>query len=228
MKYWFSGSAPLALETWTKFKEVFGFEIIEGWGLTEAGANNTVNPVYGKKKVGSIGIPMKGTEMRIVDDDGNALAPGQTGEIVISGPQLMKGYWNKPAETAEVLRNGWLHTGDVGFVDEDGYFWITDRKKDLIIKGGENISPRKIEEALYMHPKVSEAAVIGVKDELYGENIKAFLVLKPGQAATADEITEYCRMKLPNFLVPKEVVFLQSFPKSLVGKILKKELRKQN
>ncbi len=187
MKYWISGSAPLALETWNRFKQVFGHEIIEGWGLTEAGANNSVNPLEGLKKVGSIGLPMKGTEMRIVDDGGNTLPPGQQGEIVIRGPMLMKGYWNKPGETAEILKGGWLHTGDVGYVDEDGYFWITDRKKDLIIKAGENISPRVIEEVLFKHPKISEAAVIGIQDEIYGENIKAFVVLKPGQAATESE-----------------------------------------
>jgi len=226
MKYWVSGSAPLALETWSRFKEVFGFEIIEGWGLTEAGANNSVNPLEGLKKVGSIGLPMKGTEMRIVGDAGSALPPGKEGEIVIRGPMLMKGYWNKPEETAEILRDGWLHTGDVGYADEDGYFWITDRKKDLIIKAGENISPRVIEEVLFKHPKVSEAAVIGIKDDLYGENIKAFVVLKPGQSVTAEEIIEYCQTKLASFLVPKEVAFMKALPKSLVGKVLKKELRK--
>jgi len=226
MKYWICGSAPLALETWSRFKEVFGSEITEGWGLTEAGANNTVNPLDGVKKVGSIGLPMKGTDMRIVDAQGEALGPGQQGEIIIRGPQLMKGYWNKPEETAEILRGGWLHTGDVGYVDEDGYYWITDRIKDLIIKGGENISPRTIEEVLYSHPKVSEAAVVGMKDDVYGENIKAFLVLHPGEESTAEEIIDYCRTKLANFFLPKEVVFLKSFPKTLVGKILKKELRK--
>ena len=225
MKYWFSGSAPLALETFKRFKDVFGFEIIEGWGLTEAGANNSVNPLEGTKKVGSIGLPMKGTEMRIVDNGGNPLPAHKEGEIVIRGPMLMKGYWNKPEETAEVLRGGWLYTGDVGYVDEDGYFWITERKKDLIIKAGENISPRTIEEVLFGHPRVSEAAVIGMKDELYGEDIKAFVVLKPGEEATAGEIIEYCRKKLTNFFLPKEVVFLKALPKSLVGKVLKKELR---
>jgi long-chain acyl-CoA synthetase len=226
MKYWVSGSAPLALETWSRFKEVFGFEIIEGWGLTEAGANNSVNPLEGLKKVGSIGLPMKGTEMRIVGDAGSALPPGKEGEIVIRGPMLMKGYWNKPEETAEILRDGWLHTGDVGYADEDGYFWITDRKKDLIIKAGENISPRVIEEVLFKHPKVSEAAVIGIRDDIYGENVKAFVVLRPGQTATAEEIIEYCQIKLTTFLVPKEVAFMKALPKSLVGKVLKKELRK--
>jgi long-chain acyl-CoA synthetase len=194
--------------------------------LTEAGANNSVNPLEGFKKVGSIGLPMKGTEMRIVDDDGNVLPPGQQGEIVIRGPMLMRGYWNKPEETAEILKGGWLHTGDIGYVDESGYFWITDRKKDLIIKAGENISPRVIEEVLFKHPKISEAAVIGIKDEIYGENIKAFVVLKPGQAATESEVIEYCQTKLTNFLVPKEVAFMKALPKSLVGKVLKKELRK--
>ena len=227
MKYWISGSAPLALETCNKFKEVFGFEIIEGWGLTEAGANNSCNPFDGLKKIGSIGLPMIGTEMLIVDDSGKELAPGQEGEIIIRGPMLMKGYWQKPEETADILKDGWLYTGDVGYVDDDGYFWITDRKKDLIIKGGENLSPRTIEEVLFTCPKVSEASVIGIKDDVYGEDIKAFVVLNPGEKATEEEIVNFCRMKLTNFLLPKKVVFLQALPKSLVGKVLKKELRKR-
>ena len=225
MKYWFCGSAPLALETFNRFKETFGFEIIEGWGLTEAGANNTTNPLEGVKKVGSIGIPMKGTEIRIVDHAGNPLPIRQEGEIMIRGPMLMKGYWNKPEETAQVLRGGWLSTGDIGYKDEDGYFWITERKKDLIIKAGENISPRTVEEVLFRYSKVSEAAVVGMKDDVYGENIKAFVVLKPGEEATAEEIVDHCRKKLTNFLLPKEVVFLKALPKNLVGKVLKKELR---
>jgi long-chain acyl-CoA synthetase len=226
MKYWACGSAPLALETWKKFKEVYGGEIGEGWGLTEAGANNSANPIDGVKKVGSIGIPVKGTEMKIMDDNGKILPRGEQGEIVIKGPQLMKGYWNKPEETAQAIRDGWLHTGDVGYEDEDGYFWITDRKKDLIIKSGENISPRTIEEVLFAHPQISEAAVIGMKDDVYGENIKAFVVVKPGQQVTAEEIIEFCKTKLTNFLLPKEIIFMDALPKSLVGKVLKKELRK--
>lgn len=169
---------------------------------------------------------MTGTDMKIMDDTGKILPAGEKGEIVIRGPQVMKGYWNKPEETAQSLVDGWLHTGDVGYVDEDGYFWITDRKKDLIIKGGENISPRTIEEVLYSHPQVSEAAVIGVKDEKYGEEIKAFVVLHPGEKAAAEDIVAFCRTKLTNFLLPKYVVFLEAMPKSLVGKILKTELRK--
>ncbi len=226
MKYWVSGSAPLAVETWNKFKNMYGFEIIEGWGLTEAGANNSCNPWNGLKKIGSIGLPMTGTKISIVDDYGKALPAGEKGEIVIRGPQIMKGYWNRPEETAQAIRDGWLHTGDVGYVDGDGYFWITDRKKDLIIKGGENISPRTIEEVLYTCPYVSEAAVIGVKDEKYGEEIKAFVVLHPGEKATADDILAFSKSKLTNFLLPKYIVFLEAMPKSLVGKILKTELRK--
>jgi long-chain acyl-CoA synthetase len=165
-------------------------------------------------------------EMGIMDDDGKLLGANQSGEIVLKGPSLMKGYWNKPEETAKVIIGGWLHTGDVGHCDEDGYYWITDRKKDLIIKGGENISPRTIEEALYTHPKVAEASVIAMKDDVYGENIKAFVALKPGQEATTEEMLAYCKTKLSNFLLPKEIVFLPALPKNLVGKILKKELRK--
>lgn len=135
MKYWFCGSAPLAVETWNKFKEIYGYEIIEGWGLTEACATNCFNPAHGLKKIGSIGLPMKGMEMRIVNDDGKSLPTGEKGEIVVRGPQVMKGYWNRPQETVEAIKNGWLHTGDVGYVDTDGYYWITDRKKDTDHQG---------------------------------------------------------------------------------------------
>jgi long-chain acyl-CoA synthetase len=226
MKYWICGSAPLTQETWNRFKEVFGGEIAEGWGLTEAGANNSANPIQGAKKVGSIGRPMNGTQMKVVDDLGNELPPGQQGEIIIGGPMLMKGYWKNPEETAKVLREGWLYTGDVGYRDAEGYFFITERKKDLIIKGGENIAPREVEEVLFKHPKVAEAAVVGIPDDVYGENIKAWVVLKPGQSATAEEIIEFCQTQLKRFKSPKEVAFLPALPKNLVGKILRKELRK--
>ena len=226
VKYWMCGSAPLSQATWNQFQERFGGKIIEGWGLSESGAAGSSNPCDGRPiKVGSIGLPLKGMQMGIMDDEGKFLGPNQSGEIVLQGPSLMKGYWKKPEETAKVLIDGWLHTGDVGHVDEDGYYWITDRKKDLIIKGGENISPRTIEEVLYANPKVAEAAVIAMKDDVYGENIKAFVALKPGQEATADEIIAHCKTKLANFLLPKEIVFLPALPKNIVGKILKKELR---
>ena len=226
VKYWVCGSAPLSLDTWKQFKEKFGAEIAEGWGLTEAGANNATNVGQFLIKPGSIGKPMKGMEMKIFDNGDKELPQGQEGEIVLRGPMVMKGYWKMPEATAEVVVNGWLHTGDIGYVDKDGYFYITDRKKDIIIKGGENISPRVIEEVLYAHPAVSEASVIGIKDKVYGEEIKAFVTLRAGQAATAGEILEYCKGKLKKFFVPKEVVILAAMPKTLVGKILKKELRK--
>ncbi len=226
VKYWVCGSAPLSLDTWKQFKEKFGAEIGEGWGLTEAGANNATNIGQAVIKPGSIGRPMKGMEMKIFDNHDREVPQGQEGEIVLRGPMVMKGYWNMPEATAEVILNGWLHTGDIGYVDADGYFYITDRKKDIIIKGGENISPRVIEEVLYAHPAVSEASVIGIKDKVYGEDIKAFVTLKAGQAATPEDILEYCKGKLKKFFVPKEVVILNAMPKTLVGKILKKELRK--
>lgn len=226
VKYWVCGSAPLSLDTWKQFKEKFGAEIGEGWGLTEAGANNATNIGRAVIKPGSIGMPMNGMEMKIFDNDDQELSQGQEGEIVLKGPMVMKGYWNMPEATAEVVRNGWLHTGDIGYMDKDGYFYITDRKKDIIIKGGENISPRVIEEVLYAHPAVSEASVIGVKDKVYGEDLKAFVTLKAGEKATPEEILEYCKGKLKKFFIPKEVVILQAMPKTLVGKILKKELRK--
>jgi long-chain acyl-CoA synthetase len=224
--YWICGSAPLAVETWNRFKEKFGGEIAEGWGLTEAAANDSLNPIRGLKKVGSIGKPMVDMEMKIFDENDRALPQGQEGEIVLRGPMVMKGYWGKPEETAEVIKNGWLHTGDIGYVDGDGYFFITDRKKDIIIKGGENISPRSIEEVLYQHPKISEAAVIGIKDPVYGEDVKAFVTLKPGSEVTVKDLMDYCKANLKSFRVPKEIVIMPGLPKNLVGKILKKELRK--
>jgi long-chain acyl-CoA synthetase len=226
VKHWVCGSAPLSLDTWKQFKQKFGMEIAEGWGLTEAGANNATNVGQAIIKPGSIGRPMKGMDMRIFDNQDREVPQGQDGEIVIKGPMVMKGYWNMPEATAEVIRDGWLHTGDIGYVDADGYFYITDRKKDIIIKGGENISPRVIEEILYTHPAVSEASVIGVRDKVYGEDIKAFVTLKAGQSVTPEDIMEYCRGKLKKFFVPKEVIILPAMPKTLVGKILKKELRK--
>ncbi len=225
MWWWQSGSAPLGLETWKAFKERFGFEIVEGWGLTETAALSCTNPIHGPIKVGSIGRPMKGVDMKIVDSAGGELRGGREGEIVIRTPSMMKGYWKKPKETAEVLQNGWLYTGDVGYVDEDGYFFITDRKKDLIIKGGENIHPREIDEVICAHPKVCEAAAVGVRDVVYGEDIKAFVVLKPGEQCSQDEIIDWCTARLKRFKSPRQVRFVDALPKNLVGKVLRRELR---
>jgi len=175
-------------------------------------------------KPGSLGKPMKGMELKIFDNEDKEVPQGEEGEIVLMGPMVMKGYWKLPAATAEVIKNGWLHTGDIGYVDKDGYFFITDRKKDIIIKGGENISPRTIEEVLYGHPSVAEAAVIGIKDKVYGEDIRAFVTLKPGQKATPEEIQEFCATKLKQFFLPKEIVILSALPKNLVGKDSEKRI----
>lgn len=225
VKYWVSGSAPLSRETARTFKEKVGATIYEGWGLTEAGANNSVNPFSGPVKDGSIGLPMVGTDIRILDDDDNELPPNEDGEIAIRGPMVMKGYWNLPEETAEALQRGWLRTGDIGYKDEDGYIFITERKKDMIIKAGENIFPREVEEVVMAHPKVAECAVVGMACEVYGEDIKAFVVLNPGEQCTEEEIVEHCKASLTNFKTPKSIQFIEALPKNILGKVLKKELR---
>jgi long-chain acyl-CoA synthetase len=226
MKWWISGSAALAPETWRGFKEKFGFEIIEGWGLTETGASGCINPADGPKKVGSIGRPMPGAQLKIVDDKDREVPQGQQGEIILRTPGMMGGYWKRPEETAEILRDGWVRTGDIGYVDEDGFYFITDRKKDIIIKGGENICPREIEEVIMTHPNVCEAAVVGVKEGVYGEEIKAFVVAKPGMQVTSQELNDHCCARLKRFKTPKDFTFMEALPKNLVGKVLRKELRK--
>ncbi len=226
MKWWVSGSAALAPETWHDFKERFGSEIIEGWGLTETGASGCINPADGPKKPGSIGRPMPGVRIKIVDDQGREAPPEQRGEIVLRTPGMMQGYWKRPEETAAVLADGWLSTGDVGYVDPDGYYFITDRKKDIIIKGGENISPREIEEVVVMHPAVCEAAVVGVPDGTYGEQIRAFVVAKPGMQVTPRELDDYCRARLGSFKTPKYFTLVEAIPRNLVGKVLRRELRR--
>ena len=200
---------------------------MEGYGLTEASPVTHINPPTGSPKVGSIGLPLADTEARIVDlDNGEReVAVGEVGEIAIRGPQVMKGYWNKPEETALVLRDGWLYTGDVARKDADGYFYIVDRKKDMIIAGGYNIYPREVEEVLWEYPKILEAAVIGVPDSYRGETVKAFVVLQPGTSATAEEIMAFCRERLAAYKVPRLVVFRESLPKSGVGKYLRRALR---
>ena len=224
----FSGSAPLPLEVIKEFEQKTGAVIVEGFGLTESTPVTHINPFAGgKRKVGSIGVPISDTQCRIVDiDDGETdVATGETGELLVKGPQVMKGYHNKPEETTATLTDGWLHTGDIGKMDEEGYFYIVDRKKDMIISGGYNVYPRDIEEVFYQHPQVLEATAIGVPHPTRGEQVKVFVVLKEGETATLEELIEFCKDKLAAYKLPTEIEFRVELPKSNVGKILKKELR---
>ena len=223
------GSAPLPVEALKRFEELTGGKISEGYGLTEASPVTHANPFSGKRKVGSIGLPRPDTDAKIVDlETGEkTLPPGEEGELCIRGPQVMKGYWNRPEETAKVLRNGWLYTGDIARMDEEGYFYIVDRKKDMILCGGFNVYPREVEESLYLHPQILEASVLGIPDPYRGETVKAFVVLKPGQKVTSEEIIEFCRQKMARFKVPTQVEFRKELPKSHVGKVLRKVLREE-
>lgn len=220
-----SGAAPLPLEVQLKFQEITGGRLVEGYGLSETSPVTHANR-FDAKAQGSIGLPMPDTLCKIMDiETGEKEMPlGQSGEICVNGPQVMKGYWNKPEENARVLRNGWFYTGDVGYMNEEGLTFIVDRKKDLIIAGGYNIYPREVEEVLYEHPKIQEATVAGVPDPYRGETVKAYIVLKEGQTATDQEIIAYCKEKLAPYKVPKKVEFRPELPKTMVGKILKRVL----
>lgn len=224
----FSGAAPLPIEVIKEFEAKTGAQICEGYGLSETSPVATINPYGGKTLQGSIGLPVPDTELKIVDlEEGTKEMPaGQEGEVCIRGPQVMSGYYKMPDETAKTLRDGWLYTGDIGKMDENGYFYIVDRKKDMIIAGGYNIYPRDIDEVLFEHPKIMEACAIGVPDKYRGETVKVFVVLKPSESMTEQEVIDYCKTKLAAYKVPKIVEFIDSLPKSNVGKILRKELRK--
>ena len=219
-----SGGAPLPHVTMKEFERTFSTTISEGYGLTETTSAVCANLSGEGYKPGSIGRPASAVEMKVFDDAGNELPPGEVGEIVIRAGVVTPGYWNLPDESAEVLRDGWLYTGDLGYRDEDGYFFITDRKKDLIIRGGFNISPREIEEVLYSHSKIQDAAVLGVPDKRGREVVKAFIVPAEGEELTEREVFEFCSENLSSYKVPKIVEFCASVPKSATGKILKKEL----
>jgi long-chain acyl-CoA synthetase len=224
----FSGSAPLPVEVIHEFERITGAIIVEGFGMTETTPVVHVNPFAGgARKVGSVGVPLSDTEARIVDlETGLIDMPvGQPGELIVRGPQVMKGYLNKPEETAYTLRDGWCFTGDIATMDEDGYFFIVDRKKDMIISGGFNVYPRDVDEVFYEHPKVQEACTIGIPDPKRGENVKLFIVLKEGETATQEELIEYAKTKLATFKLPSEIEFRKELPKSTVGKVLRKELK---
>ncbi len=222
------GAAPLTRAIKENFEKKTGGRAVEGYGLTEAVTAIMANPYRGMHKVGSIGLPFPDVDAKIVSiDTGEDLPPGEKGEIVLKTPTVMLGYHNMPEETAETLKDGWLYTGDIGYMDEDGYFYITDRKKDLIIVGGFNVFPREIDELIYRHPKVKEGITVGVPDEFLGERIKVFIVLKEGESATEEEFIEYFRQHLVKYKVPSEVEFRKELPKSAIGKILRRVLREE-
>ncbi len=224
-----SGSAPLPIEVQEKFGQLTGGRLVEGFGMTEASPVTHCNPVFGERRAGSIGIPLPDTEAKVVDlDTGLEIEPGSeaTGELCVRGPQVMKGYWQRPEETAQTIdTDGWLHTGDIARVDKDGYFYIVDRKKDMINVGGLKVLPRDVEEVLFMHPKVMEAVVVGIPHPQRGDDtVKAFIVPKPGENPTAEEIKEFCKLHLAPYKVPREVEFRSELPKTLVGKVLRRVL----
>jgi long-chain acyl-CoA synthetase len=222
-----SGSAPLPIEVQTRFEQLAGGgRVLEGYGLTEAAPVTHSTPRKGQRKLGSIGVPIPDVDAKIVDLESGTrdLPVGETGELVVRGPNLMDGYYGRPEETALALRGGWLYTGDVARMDEDGYFYIVDRKKELIIVSGYNVYPREVEEALFAHPAVLEAAAIGVADPVRGEAVKAFVVLRPGAAATAEELRTHCASSLARFKIPAEIEFRSDLPKSMVGKVLRRAL----
>lgn len=224
-----SGSAPMPVEAQRRFEELTGAKVSEGYGLTEASPVTHANPFNGKRKIGSIGLPRPDVDAKIVDlETGERdLPPGEVGELCIRGPQVMKGYWNRPEETRKTLRNGWLYTGDIGRMDEEGYFYIVDRKKDMIICSGYNVYPREIEEVLYQHPKIQEVCIVGVPDPYRGETVKAFVILKEEEQAPPEEIIEYCQKNMAKYKVPTLVEFRKELPKSHVGKVLRKILREE-
>ena len=224
----FSGSAPLPVEVIHDFEKLTGAVIVEGFGMTETTPVTHINPFAdGARKVGSVGVPISDTECRIVDlEDGVTDMPvGERGELIVKGPQIMLGYKGKPEETAQTLRDGWIYTGDIATMDEDGYFFIVDRKKDMVISGGFNVYPRDIDEVFYLHPKVQEACSIGIPHPVRGESVKVFVVLKEGETATQEELIEYCKTRLASYKLPTEIEFRKELPKTNVGKILRKQLR---
>jgi len=223
-----SGAAPMPVEMIEQIRDM-GIFFGEGYGLTESSSLGISNPILGLKKVGSIGIPFIDNDVRLVSikDGVTDVKKGEPGEILMKGPLIMQGYWNNPQETAGQLKDGWLYTGDIAVQDEDDYFFIVDRKKDMIIAGGYNIYPREIDEVLFQHPKVREGVAVGIADKYRGETVKAFVVLKPGETCTAEEIIAFCRQKLAAYKVPKLVEFRPSLPKSAIGKVLRKILREE-
>ena len=226
LEYCVSGSAPLPLAVLEGFERLFNCRILEGYGLSEASAVLTAHSAEMERKAGSVGKPIAGVELQIVDENDQPLPGGQIGEIIARGPNIMREYYNMPQETENALRGGWLHTGDMGYIDDDGYVFVVERKKDMIIRGGFNIYPRDVEEVLNRHPAVVESAVVGIASERMGEEVKAFVVVR--EAVDAETLQAHCREVLANYKTPSEIAFVSSLPRTPTGKIDKKELRKQH
>ena len=223
-----SGGAGLPADIQRRFEELTAGRLVEGYGLSETSPVALVNPLHGYRKSGTIGVPVSDTVAQVVDPQTKTPIPaGEVGELALQGPQVMKGYWQMPEETAQVLREGWLYTGDMAVMDEEGFFSIVDRKKDLIISAGMNIYPREVEEVLHQHPKVVEAAVVGVSSAVREETVKAFIVVEPGQELSKQEIVQFCQDKLSKFKIPKRIEFVDELPKSALGKVLRRVLRER-
>jgi len=225
----FSGAAPLPVDVMEQFEARTGARIAEAYGMTESSSVTHVNPLKGQRKFGSIGVPIIGTDAKIVDvdDPTKELGVDEVGELMVKGPQVMQGYWNRPDETSTVMIDGWMRTGDIAQMDEEGYFYIVDRKKDMILSAGFNVYPREVEEVLYQHPKVQEAAVVGLPDDIRGEKITAYVMLVPGETATPAEIRSFCRERLAPYKQPRKIIFRDDLPKSLAGKVLRRQLREE-
>jgi long-chain acyl-CoA synthetase len=226
LRFAMCGSAPVPAEVLRRFEEKFDCLVVEGYGLSESTVRATFNPPDARRRPNSCGQSI-GCEIKIFDADEREVAEGELGEIVLRGENIFKGYYKNEAATAEAFRGGWFHTGDVGYRDAEGFYYIVDRMSDMIIRGGENIYPREIDELLYKHPAIAAAATIGVPDNLYGEEVAAFVVLKEGREASAEEIVEYCQAHLADFKCPKTINFLAELPKGPTGKVLKRELARK-
>jgi long-chain acyl-CoA synthetase len=227
LRFVICGAAPMPWELLREFEQRYGVPIVEGYGLPECTVCCTLNPLHGTRKAGTAGLPLPGVDVGVVDGQDRLLPVGQAGEVVVRGPNVMRGYLGRPGQTAEVLRGGWLHTGDVGRFDEDGYLTLVDRVKDLIIRGGENIYPKEIEDVLYGHPAVLEAAVVGQPDAVFGEQPVAFVAVRPGRSARPEELIEYCRLSLARYKVPRAVYIEAALPKNALGKLAKPVLRER-
>jgi len=227
LRFCISGAAPLPVEVVEEFERKYKALIVEGYGLTEGTCASSVTRLTGERKIGSIGPPLEGQPVKIFDDNDNELPPRTVGEIVVKGPNVMKGYYKNPEATAEALRNGWLHTGDLGYLDEEGYLYIVDRKKEMIIRGGQNVYPKEIEEVVYRHPAVLEAAIVGLPDKVWGEEIAAFVVLKPGETMKRRDLIVYCKQNIAGYKCPRKVFFVDQLPKTATGKIQKNKIVEQ-